>query len=61
MINRNPAVFDPSKPMDENAAAGIFRLCEAVEKLSLKLDVLASEVQTVRHAVNAVGEKKLGR
>lgn len=59
MQNRTaPAVFDPSKPMDENAAAGIFRMCEAIERLSMKLDVVASEVQTLRHAVIEAGNKK---
>lgn len=59
MNNRSlPAVFDASKKPEENVAAGIFRLCEAVEKMSMKLDVIASEVQTLRHAVNIATEKK---
>lgn len=58
MSNRTTAVHDPAKSPEENVAAGIFRLCEAVEKLCMKVEVVGSEVQTLRHAVNSLAEKK---
>ena len=53
MIKPNPAVFDPNKSADANVAAGIFRLCEAVEGLGAKLDKISSQLDTLRHAVGA--------
>lgn len=58
MQRTNSAVFDSSKKPEENIVAALFRLCEAVEKLGSKLDVVSSEVQTLRHAVNALKDKK---
>jgi hypothetical protein len=54
----NPAVFDPTKKPEENVAAALFRLCEAVEQGNAKLAVVASEIQTLRHAVISLGDKK---
>ena len=58
MQRPSPPVFDPAKSPEENVAAGIFRMCEAVEKLGMKLDSIATEVQTLRHAVNAAAAGK---